>query len=164
MPIFQDPDRVLSSYRPWLGEEYSSDDDEPSPSQNWKGNETVDVNMGGTSPVDRGTNCYSPSQLHTSDRGELIQCIKRGENPTWVPNRSVSYHIQLFISSFSFPVFFLFFLLTIVSRNYCKFSSLPDKVYSLSKSYNTCKVLHLPVEFTLVIVSTVSVDSAMVCC
>ena len=29
-------------------------------------------------------------KLETSNRAELIECIKRGESPTWVPNRSVS--------------------------------------------------------------------------
>ena len=26
----------------------------------------------------------------TSDRAELIECLKRGESPTWLPNRNVS--------------------------------------------------------------------------
>jgi len=26
----------------------------------------------------------------TSDRVELIECLKRGESPTWLPNRNVS--------------------------------------------------------------------------
>lgn len=98
MPIFQDPDRVLSSYQPWLEEEPSSGDDDyrdSSRSRNWKEPETMDVDMSGTSPVDRETSNYSPPHRQTSDRGELIQSIKRGENPTWVPNRSVSCHILL---------------------------------------------------------------------
>ncbi|KAL1969372.1 hypothetical protein VTN77DRAFT_9565 [Rasamsonia byssochlamydoides] len=96
MPIFQDPDRVLSSYQPWLEEEPSSGDDEDressrSRSRNWKGRDNMDVEMGGTgtSPVE----CETSSYRQTSDRGELIQCIKRGENPTWVLNRSLGDHV-----------------------------------------------------------------------
>ncbi|KAI9874592.1 MAG: hypothetical protein M1830_009584, partial [Pleopsidium flavum] len=42
----------------------------------------------GTSPVDHVMAAISDARMETSDRGELIERIKRGESPTWVPNRS----------------------------------------------------------------------------
>ena len=32
------------------------------------------------------------NEMEISDRAELIERIKRGENPTWVPSRTVSLH------------------------------------------------------------------------
>jgi hypothetical protein len=64
----------------------------------------MDVEMGGTSPTDGGTVGPIAQEVHTSDRGELIQCIKRGQNPTWVPHRSVSaedFHLLTCASSTS---------------------------------------------------------------
>ncbi|WEW55897.1 hypothetical protein PRK78_001332 [Emydomyces testavorans] len=38
---------------------------------------------------DSNTEAQNRSTLHTSNREELIQSIKRGESPTWVPSRSL---------------------------------------------------------------------------
>lgn len=110
MPIFQDPDRVISSYRggsPRFGEDDDNERQDPPASQKWKESELMDVDMGGTSPTDGGTVCHHPQEVHTSDRGELIQCIKRGQHPTWVPHRSVSAEDSIFLSCSSYGIRFL---------------------------------------------------------
>lgn len=42
--------------------------------------------------------CKEPG-ARTSDRAELIERIKRGESPTWVPNPRVRLHLPCCISS-----------------------------------------------------------------
>lgn len=51
----------------------------------------MDTDMEGSSSVDDGGGKAAPTggTVHTSDRGELIERIKRGESPTWVPNPAV---------------------------------------------------------------------------
>ena len=51
----------------------------------------MDTDMENTSSADSGGGKAAPigGILHTSDRGELIERIKRGGNPTWVPNPAV---------------------------------------------------------------------------
>lgn len=49
-----------------------------------------DADTNGISPVDHVMAAISDTRLETSDRGELIERIKRGESPTWVPNATVS--------------------------------------------------------------------------
>lgn len=50
----------------------------------------TDVNME-ESAVDTAIARYErTTKFQTSDRVELIESLKRGESPTWVPNRSVS--------------------------------------------------------------------------
>jgi hypothetical protein len=43
-----------------------------------------------TSPEHMALAAMTDERLGISDRGELIERIKRGESPTWVPNRNVS--------------------------------------------------------------------------
>jgi len=50
----------------------------------------LDADTRATSPVDQVMAAISDTRLETSDRGELIERIKRGESPTWIPNGSVS--------------------------------------------------------------------------
>ena len=42
-----------------------------------------------TSPTQTELAAMTDSNLGISDRAELIERIKRGESPTWVPNRTV---------------------------------------------------------------------------
>ncbi|KAA6408506.1 MAG: hypothetical protein FRX48_07588 [Lasallia pustulata] len=51
----------------------------------------MDTDMEDRSPVDGGAGNLAPAAatLQTSDRGELIERIKRGESPTWVPNAAL---------------------------------------------------------------------------
>lgn len=51
----------------------------------------MDTDIEGSSSVDGSAGKAAPigGTLHTSDRGELIERIKRGESPTWVPNPAV---------------------------------------------------------------------------
>jgi hypothetical protein len=110
MPIFQDPD--FDARTAWLAEPGSDededddeedddddddDDDDAVPTRRLpgtttlKGNALWDIEMDDTSTVNCEMENYSPTKVQqTSDRGELIECIKRGETPAWVPNRSVS--------------------------------------------------------------------------
>lgn len=48
-----------------------------------------------TSP---GTLEYSKFEI--SNRGELIESIKRGESPTWIPNHSVSGSLETWVNMF----------------------------------------------------------------
>src|SRR4051794_24613407 len=43
-----------------------------------------------TSPTQEVLTAMTDANLGVSDRAELIERIKRGESPTWVPNRTVS--------------------------------------------------------------------------
>lgn len=52
----------------------------------------------------------SDEETRTSDRAELIQRLKRGESPTWVPNKHVG--PSYFLSGHIFPFFVSFSLLT----------------------------------------------------
>ena len=101
MPIFQDPD--FDAHTAWLTEPASDDEDDDDDDDTaastrrlpgttaLKGNALWDIEMDDSSLVDRETVNHSPAKVQqTSDRGELIECIKRGETPAWVPNRSVS--------------------------------------------------------------------------
>lgn len=101
MPIFQDPDlRVEPDGSPALN---AGDEDTVMrrPSDDSIRTELCegmlpDTKMEGTRPVDNNLNATLGQKLETSDRVELIESIKRGESPTWVPNRAVS---KAFIAS-----------------------------------------------------------------
>jgi hypothetical protein len=90
MPIFQEPDSD-GSYLPWPMESRVNYGPPPHliTDVDVIGTNAWDIELSDTSPVDSEMGNYSPSKVQTSDRGELIQCIKRGETPTWVPNHSV---------------------------------------------------------------------------
>jgi hypothetical protein len=49
-----------------------------------------DCEMESTSPTQDVLTAMTDANLGISDRVELIERIKRGESPTWVPNRTVS--------------------------------------------------------------------------
>ena len=53
-----------------------------------------DADDRGTLPVEDDVAATTEAKLETSDRAELIERIKRGESPTWIPSRTVS-HIVL---------------------------------------------------------------------
>jgi len=90
MPIFQEPDR-RQFHDSWSAEPGSDDEgSRPSRFMEDKQTDVEDTKMTGTSPADSSMENYSVSKVHTGDRDELIQRIKRGQSPTWVPNRSVS--------------------------------------------------------------------------
>lgn len=58
------------------------------------------------SPEARPAIPKSDEETRISDRAELIQRLKRGESPTWVPNRHVRSSYFLFAYFFPFIVFF----------------------------------------------------------
>src|SRR5579862_6744449 len=49
-----------------------------------------DCDVEPTSPTQDVLTAMTDANLGISDRAELIERIKRGESPTWVPNRTVS--------------------------------------------------------------------------
>ena len=49
-----------------------------------------DCDVEPTSPTQEVLTAMTDANLGISDRAELIERIKRGESPTWVPNRTVS--------------------------------------------------------------------------
>ena len=52
--------------------------------------EGAESTAGPVPPLGRNESLYRTERRETSDRAELIERIKRGENPNWVPNRKVS--------------------------------------------------------------------------
>ena len=46
-------------------------------------------------PLQEDESLYRTERRETSDRAELIERIKRGEKPNWVPSRKVSHFKQL---------------------------------------------------------------------
>ena len=91
MPIFQDPDHQGSFHkqRP-LNSACGNDLHRPTHPVAAGPEDMNDDNMSGMPPNDAKMDSSNLPKLETSDRGELIWRIKRGESPTWVPNRSVS--------------------------------------------------------------------------
>ncbi|OJD15862.1 hypothetical protein AJ78_03915 [Emergomyces pasteurianus Ep9510] len=94
MPIFKDQDRQEPRYHhPWPAS-CSPDNDHlkrsEMPIQRRAQDVEEDKAMVGTSSwelnMEAGSN---PQRFQTSDREELIRSIKKGESPTWVPNRSL---------------------------------------------------------------------------
>ncbi|CRG89712.1 Protein FAM214A [Talaromyces islandicus] len=82
MPIFQDPERVISSLGAAPPESPASDNDHhrnPSWSQQWADDELVDIEMAGTSPI----NCQPDHYDHRNGRDEYIQSLKRRQAPRW---------------------------------------------------------------------------------
>ncbi|KAL2000877.1 hypothetical protein VTN02DRAFT_2518 [Thermoascus thermophilus] len=95
MPIFQDPDRGRF-YGSWSAEPGGDDEGSRPPARCTKDkrNNAEAIQMSGPSPVDDNMENYSLPRLHTSDREELIHRIKRGQSPTWVPNRSSEKYVN----------------------------------------------------------------------
>lgn len=96
MPIFQDPDRQCGYDVPLHdrpdgkkgAERLYSRVEHEEPREEYTRAANVE-NLERISPVDN-MESNSPT-LETSDREELMQSIKRGESPTWVLNRTVSW-------------------------------------------------------------------------
>lgn len=96
MPIFQDPDRQCGYDEPRHSSLEQTKDTErllgkaehEEPSEEFT-RAPNDRDVERLSPVD-SMETSSPT-LEISDREELMQSIKRGESPTWVLNRTVSW-------------------------------------------------------------------------
>ncbi|KAH8698423.1 hypothetical protein BGW36DRAFT_293355 [Talaromyces proteolyticus] len=88
MPIFQDPDKVISSFTNSSGRPPSNENEDSvqkAPwSQQWRDSESADVEMSGTSPTYYQAKDYESTQLPAHRRDELIQSIKREQNPSWI--------------------------------------------------------------------------------
>lgn len=101
MPIFQDPDRQCGYDEQWSSgrdgkkdvERLSGRAEEHEELDNGYTQACRGRNAERLSPVDNMD--ISSSTLETSDREELMQSIKRGESPTWVLNRTVSWLLGL---------------------------------------------------------------------
>ncbi|PGH11115.1 hypothetical protein AJ79_05060 [Helicocarpus griseus UAMH5409] len=90
MPIFKDQDRQEPRHHsPWP---QSSDGDlrdiRPSETPEQRVDDVGDEVMTGTSSG-ASMDAYSSQRLRMRDREELIRLIKKGESPTWVPNRAL---------------------------------------------------------------------------
>lgn len=145
MPIFQDHDQpaiyTSRSTKPYQFEQNGTNDyeeraragsceDHLVESPNWSISEfkkIVPANNGG--------------RTHTSDRAELIERIKRGESPTWVPKQSVcknSAAVLVFSGSgSSMPLYEVFFSSSLEFRHVlnCQRSfaaSIGSSVYDIS--------------------------------
>ncbi|MCJ1305686.1 hypothetical protein MMC08_008502, partial [Hypocenomyce scalaris] len=93
MPIFHDPDqpflsKAIPAPKPVEFDSTMRRLSEESIRTEFCDGPIMDTDMDNTSPVDAGKAAPTGRTLHTSDRGELIERIKRGESPTWVPNRA----------------------------------------------------------------------------
>ncbi|PGH11529.1 hypothetical protein AJ80_07095 [Polytolypa hystricis UAMH7299] len=106
MPIFQDPDRqgAAAYNRSWSTVANDGSDSEDIKSF---GNLTESLSdkernasMECLSAPGVNMDVETTPTLRTSDREELIRSIKRGESPTWVPNRS----FEEFLTKYSSPV------------------------------------------------------------
>lgn len=96
MPIFHDPDQPFPRKAVSVPEPVACDStmrrvSEESIRTEFCDGPIVDADMEDTLPVggDGGNAVPIGGSLHTSDRGELMERIKRGESPTWVPNPAV---------------------------------------------------------------------------
>ncbi|PGH10028.1 hypothetical protein GX51_00295 [Blastomyces parvus] len=92
MPIFKDQERRELPYlHSWPTSCTDGDDDIKPPKTPKQGVESLEEEViAGTSSWESNMEAQSsPQRLQTSDRGELIRSIKKGESPTWVPNRSL---------------------------------------------------------------------------
>ena len=99
MPIFHDPDRHSPPKCPpnLAVDGYDSTmrraSEESIRTEFWDG-PIPNADIEGTSPVNDVMAARGDARLETSDRAELIERIKRGESPTWVPTGNVSLFIQ----------------------------------------------------------------------
>ncbi|EEQ88790.1 hypothetical protein RJZ56_004976 [Blastomyces dermatitidis] len=92
MPIFKDQERRELLYHHAWPASCPDDDDDIKPTKTPKqGVESLEEEViAGTSSWRSNMEAHSsPQRLQTSDREELIRSIKKGESPTWVPNRSL---------------------------------------------------------------------------
>ncbi|EEH37177.2 hypothetical protein PAAG_07733 [Paracoccidioides lutzii Pb01] len=91
MPIFKDQDRGESHYHPlWSASRIpNTHNKKPTETPKQRADNDEDEVMVGASSWEANMEAQSPPKLQTSDREELIRSIKKGESPTWVPNRSL---------------------------------------------------------------------------
>lgn len=96
MPIFHDPDQpsprnAIPAPKPVECDSIIRRLSEESIRTEFCDGPIMDTDMEDPFPVDGGAGNLAPvaATLQTSDRGELIERIKRGESPTWVPNAAV---------------------------------------------------------------------------
>ncbi|KAI9816221.1 MAG: hypothetical protein M1827_001822 [Pycnora praestabilis] len=99
MPIFHDPDSPPLPSLSSLFEAGGQDSTMRNPSEESIRTEFLDgpisdEDMEAVSPIDKVLAAINDARLETSDRGELIERIKRGESPTWVPNRTLGEYFQ----------------------------------------------------------------------
>lgn len=90
MPIFQDPDRqrfydLWSDDHPRRDEQQALESSRNTPQKRWSYEDS------GQSSVQRQTPDHLPA-LHTSDREELIQYIKKADTSAWAPAHLVCYY------------------------------------------------------------------------
>ena len=94
MPIYQDPDRRLSEAPKIEGLPTSHVNSMRRLSEESMRTEDCDGPIPDPSmddfPPERGGMANNKEEALCSDRAELIERLKRGESPTWVPNRAVS--------------------------------------------------------------------------
>ena len=98
MPIFHDPDSTTSSceFADKLNDAVSRDaavmrrPSEESIRTQFLDGPLPECDVEPTSPTQEVLTAMTDANLGISDRVELIERIKRGESPTWVPNRTVS--------------------------------------------------------------------------
>ncbi|KAK2795062.1 hypothetical protein FQN51_000578 [Onygenales sp. PD_10] len=92
MPIFRDKDPNEPRYHPtWPSSSGAADNENIRPPRTPVGgfDNVEDEIMAEAASSGANMEPYSPQRLQTSDREELIRSIKKGESPTWVPNRSL---------------------------------------------------------------------------
>ncbi|OJD24902.1 hypothetical protein ACJ73_03726 [Blastomyces percursus] len=92
MPLFKDRERREPLYHhSWPTSCPNDDDDTKPPKTPNQGVESLEEEViVGTSSWRSNMEAHSsPQKLQTSNREELIRSIKKGESPTWVPNRSL---------------------------------------------------------------------------
>lgn len=95
MPIFHDTDCHTLSRPPPALESGGYDSIMRRPSEESIRTEfcdgpVPDADEEGTMSVDNTMGATSDAKVETSDRAELIERIKKGESPTWIPSGTVS--------------------------------------------------------------------------
>lgn len=93
MPIFQDPDQLVlrtsHSSRPGRFDQTMRNPSDESIRTEFCEGPVPELAGWMTSESERDITTYVEGRTHTSDRAELIERIKRGESPTWVPKQPV---------------------------------------------------------------------------
>jgi hypothetical protein len=112
MPIFRDPDGQKPSHPSAGGHDAEGGGTGiRQPDDHMEVLETSqDDLMEDITPSNQDMGSQSPPKLQTSSREELIESIKRGESPTWIPSPAVSYDIPfLFYICSTSPLLLLLF-------------------------------------------------------
>lgn len=94
MPIFQESEKSLR-FRPWDSTLPQHDvakrkcSEESIRTEFCDGPEPEGLEWNRMDEAERGPESSTAAGTRTSDRAELIERIKRGESPTWVPKQAV---------------------------------------------------------------------------